>query len=137
MQLLDIAPDWKGEELAPEPILYDENLTGPDEMRFTLFPEENLHSALDVVYFKQWLRKNRDVVQIEVKWLIKSLFNTMSTSERQFIANKQGKWLCTLNASGYAGIMPPMGMIVDRRRHKEAITIPENSMLGIAKPKKL
>ena len=41
-----------------------------------------------------------------------------------------------LNKSGYAGIMPN-GNIVDRRKHPEAMPIPENPMFHLAKPKKL
>lgn len=40
-----------------------------------------------------------------------------------------------INDSGYAGVMPN-GNIVDRRKHPEAVPVPENKMLGIppAKP---
>ena len=39
-----------------------------------------------------------------------------------------------LNKTGYAGILPN-GNIVDRREHKNAIPIQENSLLNIPKPK--
>lgn len=40
------------------------------------------------------------------------------------------------NREGYAGILPG-GMLVDRRKHPEAIPVPENRMMGIAAPKPL
>lgn len=40
-----------------------------------------------------------------------------------------------INDSGYAGIMPDNGRIVDRRIYPEAIPVQENSMMGIPPPK--
>ncbi len=41
-----------------------------------------------------------------------------------------------INQSGYAGILPN-GNIVDRRKEPTGIPVPENSLLGIPKPKDL
>lgn len=41
-----------------------------------------------------------------------------------------------INDSGYAGILST-GEIVDRRKHPEAIPIPENKFMGIPKSKPL
>ena len=38
---------------------------------------------------------------------------------------------------GYAGIMPGTGAIVDRRKHPEAMPVPENRYLGIPAPKEI
>lgn len=39
--------------------------------------------------------------------------------------------------SGYAGILPENGMIVDRRKHPNAIPIPENKLFNTPKPEDL
>jgi len=44
--------------------------------------------------------------------------------------------LIELNQSGYAGV-DRNGTIVDRRKHIDAIPVPENSLLGVAKPREL
>lgn len=47
------------------------------------------------------------------------------------------EWIKGLNASGYAGILPDKGWIVDRREFNNAVAIQENNMFGVVKPKKL
>lgn len=42
-----------------------------------------------------------------------------------------------INESGYAGIMPETGEIVDRRYFNEAIPVQKNQSLGIPEPKKI
>ena len=41
-----------------------------------------------------------------------------------------------INKAGYAGILPN-GMIVDRRKYPKAITVQENSFMGLPKPKEV
>lgn len=57
-----------------------------------------------------------------------------SIDEQQ--ASEQFTALIELNNSGWAGIMPGIG-IVDRRRYPEAMPVQKNSMLGIPEPKVL
>ncbi len=42
-----------------------------------------------------------------------------------------------ITKSGYAGVLPGTGMIVDRREHPEAIPVPRNDYFGIPEPKEI
>jgi hypothetical protein len=52
-------------------IKVDEWCTGPQGMRFELFPIRDVHLQSDVELVKEQLYRDRDVVQIRTTWLRK------------------------------------------------------------------
>lgn len=50
-------------------IRFDEWCTGPQGMRFELYPIKDLHTDTDVNAVKAQLYRDRDVVQIRTTWL--------------------------------------------------------------------
>jgi len=63
---------------------YDEWLTGPDGMHFTLHPEKGLHTDEDVIKARNELRRNRDVVSMHVIWKDKEWFREIRYMSNQF-----------------------------------------------------
>lgn len=50
------------------PISFAWHITGPNGARFVLYPETGVDTTEDVIRAKNWLRRNRDVMSIQVQW---------------------------------------------------------------------
>lgn len=49
-------------------ITFEWYITGPNGARFVLYPEIGVHSTEDVNRAKNWIRRNRDVVSMQIQW---------------------------------------------------------------------
>lgn len=52
----------------PNPIEYESWITGPQGARFALYPIKDTHTEEDIRTAKHWLKNNRDVVSLQVRW---------------------------------------------------------------------
>jgi predicted nucleic acid-binding Zn-ribbon protein len=43
-------------------------ITGPNGARFVLYPEIGVHDTDDINRAKNWIRRNRDVVSMQIQW---------------------------------------------------------------------
>jgi len=52
----------------PNPIEFEDDVTGPQGARFVLYPVKGVHTEEDVRKARLWIRFNRDVVSMQIRW---------------------------------------------------------------------
>jgi len=58
---------YEATETSP-PIEFAWYIMGPDGAHFILYPEMNVHTPEDINRAKNWIRRNRDVVHMQIQW---------------------------------------------------------------------